>query len=178
MCVASSIIIPLALGAASGGTAVAAGLGTAAAIGTGLSVAASAGSAVSSIQSAKANVQSAKTEQAELQEQATTTEQSASYEAEQKIEQAKQARSKAAVQYAGAGINPSTGSASDVQQDIAATGTEDMLNITNNAARKAWGLELEGQEKVDEAKSNLKSSYVSGAAGVLSSMASTALKFA
>lgn len=179
MCVSSNIILPLAVGAATGGVGyLAGGLGATAAIASGLSAAASTGTAVASVQSAKANVAAAKTEQSELQAEAQSTRESASYEAEQKIEQAKQARSKAAVQYASSGINPNTGTASNVQQDIMASGTSDMLNITNNAARKAWGLELSGQEKVTQAKSELSSAYTSGASGVLANIASTALKFA
>lgn len=135
-------------------------------------------SAYSSYQTAKSNQSAAQAEQQSLEQQATTTRQSAAYEAEQKIEQGKQARAKAAVQYASSGINPNTGTASDIQQDIVGNTTADTLNITNNAERKAWGLEEEGQLKVNQANKAVKNSLWSGGATLLGSAGTAAAFFA
>lgn len=54
--------------------------------------------------------------------------------------------------YAGSGVDLSSGSVADVQSDTARMGELDALTIRNNAAREAWGYQVEGAQLRSKAK--------------------------
>lgn len=67
--------------------------------------------------------------------------------------------------FAGANIQVGSGSALDVQADAAMLGELDALTIRTNAAREAWGLEVEAQDLERRAEIQRKEGRVLEAAG-------------
>lgn len=70
--------------------------------------------------------------------------------------------------FAAQGVDVGSGSAADVQGDIAYLGELDALQLRNNAAREAWGYRVEARNYVDQgknARSNARNQIIGSALG-------------
>ncbi len=80
---------------------------------------------------------------------------------------------------AASGVDVNSGSAADVRSSISQIGMQDAMTIKSNAARQAYGNQLEAQQDTTQSKlykaqaKNAKTSGVIGAAGSLLSGASS-----
>lgn len=152
----SPVLLPVLTTAAGVGGATAAGASTAGLIAAGAMGLGSGIQASSALQAAEYNEALAENQQQQLEAEAKNVRIAGSQEAQAALQQSKQEAARAKVQFAGSGVSTSTGTAAQFGENVAEVGALDQATILNNAARQAFGLEVQGQNLVDKAKMDTK----------------------
>lgn len=165
-------IIPIAAAAAGAGGAAIAGASTAAIVGMGVMGAASGLQAVSNIQASEYNQKLAEQQQKQINAEAENVRIAGSQEAGRAYIENQQAAARGRAEFGGRGISSVTGTPSAALQDVADVGTLEQMTIVNNASRQAFGMEVQGQNLVDQAKIKAKSARRAGFSTILGSAAS------
>lgn len=124
--------------------------------------------------SAQYNAQVQQNNAVTAQRNATLTMEMGEESAQQRGMQTAQQVGKAKAIAGAAGIDPLTGSASDVESGIGSAGLTDVQTITSNAARGAWGYQTQGSNfgaqaglDIMQGQTGMESSFLSGASSGL-----------
>jgi hypothetical protein len=167
MCMVEAI--PLLATAAGAGGAAAAGATTAGIIAAGALGAASGMQAQAGIDAADYNKQLAENQQEQLEAESENVRISGSQEAQTARQESQKQAARARTQFASGGVSTATGTPAEFGENVAEVGALDEATILNNAARQAFGLEVQGQNLVDKAKMDLGTAKKAGTSTILTS---------
>lgn len=168
----SPAIIPVLASAAGAGAASYAGATTAGIVAAGVMGAASGASASANIQAAEYNTEVAKEQQKQLEGEAKNVRVAGSQESARALSEAEKVAARNRASFGAMGISGTTGTAAEVQQEVAQVGALESLTILNNANREAFGMEAQGRNLVGSAKSQEKAAWNKGYSTILTSAAS------
>lgn len=124
-------------------------------------------SAYSQIQAGKAGVKAANRQQDYYDTQANEVINQGDYQSDIVTEQGQQAAAAAKTGFAAGNIDTSSGSAARVQQSSIDNAVDDATQIRKNAFNQAFGLVTQGNEVVNQAKANYKTSRLNAFSSLL-----------
>lgn len=175
MCV--PLIVAGAAAAASAGGAAAAGaaVGSATMWASAIAGAAAGLSSGAQYEAAKFNEKLAGQQKESLENDAKNTRIAGAQESAQALQQSQKTNARNAVQYAAGGVDIASGTAGQVGEATAVVGALEQLTVLRNADVAAMGLENEGFNLLQKAKSDKKNAKLNMATTILTSAASGAM---